>query len=205
LLTFWFFCLGQKQKNQNVFFCVAGNKNLPDALLPLTSCQSISLFVMTSRASLPLIQALRTTARRLATEAPYQWGHMGSCNCGHLAQTITRLTKAEIHTQAMQRYGDWERQLVDYCPTSGLPFDQTIDEMMALGFSREDLTNLEKLGDLAILAAIPFERRNTLRHNQRDDVVLYLRTWADLLEQRLLAALPLPGLPEVVGADAVLV
>jgi hypothetical protein len=30
-------------------------------------------------------------------------------------------------------------------------------------------------------------------------VVLYLRTWADLLEQRLLATLPLPAL-----ADAVL-
>ena len=142
---------------------------------------------MTSRVSLPLIQALRDTAHRLATEAPYQWGHMGSCNCGHLAQTITCLTKTEIHTQALQRYGDWERQLVDYCPTSGLPFDQTIDEMLALGFSREDLTALEKLSDLAILAAIPFERRNTLRHNQRDDVVLYLYTWADLLAQRLAA------------------
>jgi hypothetical protein len=157
---------------------------------------------MTSRASLPLIQALRDTARRLATEAPYQWGHMGSCNCGHLAQTITHLTKAEIHTQAMQRYGDWERQLVDYCPTSGLPFDQTIDEMIALGFSREDLTNLEKLGDHTVRAAIAFERRNALRHNQRDDVVLYLRTWADVLEQRLLATIPLPALPEAVTADA---
>ena len=172
------------------------------SLLSLTSCQSISSFIMTSRASLPLIQALRDTARRLATEAPYQWGHMGSCNCGHLAQTITHLTKAEIHTQAMQRYGDWERQLVDYCPTSGLPFDQTIDEMIALGFSREDLTNLEKLGDHTVRAAIAFERRNALRHNQRDDVVLYLRTWADVLEQRLLATIPLPALPEAVTADA---
>ena len=63
--------------------------------------------------TLPVIQALRNTAHRLAT-APYQWGHMGSCNCGHLAQTITRLTKAEIHARAMQRYGDWERQSIDY-------------------------------------------------------------------------------------------
>ncbi|TVT43042.1 hypothetical protein FNT36_02820 [Hymenobacter setariae] len=151
---------------------------------------------MTSRVSLPLIQALRDTARRLAAEAPYQWGHMGSCNCGHLAQTVTSLTKAEIHTQALQRYGDWERQLIDYCPTSGLPFDQTIDEMLALGFSRQDLTHLEKISDPAVRLAIPFERRNALRHNQRDDVVLYLRTWADLLEQRLLDTLPLPEVAE---------
>ena len=149
---------------------------------------------MTSRISLPLIAALRATAARLTQEAPYQWGHMGSCNCGHLAQTITTLSKAEIHAQALQRHGDWERQLVDYCPTSGLPFDQTIDEMLALGFSRQDLTNLEKLGDPAVRQALPFERRNALRHNQRDDVVLYLRTWANLLEQRLLAAVPLPTL-----------
>ena len=160
--------------------------------------------------TLPVIQALRDTAQRLATQAPYQWGHMGSCNCGHLAQTITHLTKAEIHARAMQRYGDWERQIIDYCPTSGLPIDQTIDEMLALGFSRTDLTHLERISDPGIRAAIPFERRDALRHNQRDDVVLYLRTWADLLERDLLAGIelpdfdtapvPVPTLAEGVGA-----
>ncbi len=143
--------------------------------------------------TLPVIQALRDTAQRLATQAPYQWGHMGSCNCGHLAQTVTRLTKAEIHARAMQRYGDWERQIIDYCPTSGLPIDQTIDEMLALGFSRADLTHLERISDPVIRAAIPFERRDALRHNQRDDVVRYLRTWADLLECDLLAGITLPS------------
>ena len=130
----------------------------------------------------PVIQALRDTAQRLNTQAPYQWGHMGSCNCGHLAQTVTQLTKAEIHARAMQRYGDWERQIIDYCPTSGLPIDHTIDEMLTLGFNRSDLTHLERLSDPAIRANIPFERRDVLRHNQRDDVVLYLHTWADMLE-----------------------
>ena len=142
--------------------------------------------------TLPVILALRDTAQRLISQAPYQWGHMGSCNCGHLAQTVTRLTKAEIHERAMQRYGDWERQLIDYCPTSGLPIDQTIDEMLALGFTRPDLTHLERISDPTIRAAIPFERRDALRHNQRDDVVLYLRTWADLLERDLLAGITLP-------------
>jgi len=147
-----------------------------------------------ANSTLPVIQALRNTAQRLATQAPYQWGHMGSCNCGHLAQTITNLTKGEIHARAMQRYGDWERQLIDYCPTSGLPIDTTIDEMLALGFTRTDLTHLERLSDPTIRAAIPFERRDALRHNQRDDVVLYLRTWATLLENQLLAGIQLPEL-----------
>lgn len=144
--------------------------------------------------TLSVIQALRDTAHRLAAQAPYQWGHMGSCNCGHLAQTITKLTKGELHARAMQRYGDWERQLIDYCPTSGLPIDATIDEMLALGFSRQDLTHLERLADPLILGAIPFERRNAMRHNQRDDVVLYLQTWATLLENELLASIQLPTL-----------
>ncbi len=134
----------------------------------------------------PVIQALRDTAQRLNAQAPYQWGHMGSCNCGHLAQTITQLTKSEIHARAMQRYGDWERQIIDYCPTSGLPIDHTIDEMLALGFNRSDLTHLERLSDPAILAIMPFERRDALRHNQRGDVVLYLHTWATLLEDEQL-------------------
>lgn len=144
-----------------------------------------------AQVSISIILALRNTARRLSRQEAYEWGHMGSCNCGHLAQTVTRLTKAEIHAQAMQRYGDWERQLVDYCPTSGLPIDQTIDEMLAYGFSRRDLTHLEKLSDPAILAAIPFEQRQTLRHNRRDDVVLYLLTWADLLEYQLSESSPI--------------
>ncbi|SNC61853.1 hypothetical protein SAMN06265337_0552 [Hymenobacter gelipurpurascens] len=147
-----------------------------------------------AKSTLSVIQALRDTAQRLATQAPYQWGHMGSCNCGHLAQTVTKLSKGEIHARAMQRYGDWERQITDYCPTSGLPIDETIDEMLALGFTRQDLTHLERLADPTIRAAIHFERRNALRHNQRDDVVLYLRTWANLLEGRLLADIQLPDL-----------
>ena len=142
--------------------------------------------------SLPVIEALRSTARRLSTQAPYQWGHMGSCNCGHLAQTITRLTKADIHARALERYGDWNQQLHDYCPSSGLPIDDVIDEMLAAGFTRTDLAHLERLSAPEIRAAIPSERRQTLRHNYRDDVVLYLRTWAQLLEQQLVANLPVP-------------
>ncbi|TYZ06623.1 hypothetical protein FY528_17285 [Hymenobacter lutimineralis] len=147
-----------------------------------------------AKSNLAVLEALRTTAHRLQTQAPYQWGHMGSCNCGHLAQTITRLSKAEIHARALQRYGDWDQQLQDYCPTSGLPFDETIDEMLALGFTRSDLAHLERLSDPKIRAAIPFERRNALRHNNREDVVLYLNTWAALLEDEWAAQQPLPSL-----------
>ena len=60
-----------------------------------------------------LIEAIRNTARSLEKSEKYQWGHMGSCNCGHLAQELTRLNASEIHQRAMQKYGDWNEQLND--------------------------------------------------------------------------------------------
>ena len=137
-----------------------------------------------ARASLPLIQALRKTARLLEKSTLYQWGHMGCCNCGFLAQTVTKRTKAEIHAEALKRYGDWAQQTAEYCPQSGLPIDHIISEMLALGFTTADLAHLEKLSDKTVLEALPPKRR-FLRYNKKDDVVLYMLTWASLLEQEL--------------------
>jgi len=36
-----------------------------------------------------LIEALRTTAKRLSDGATYAWGNHGACNCGNLLQVIT--------------------------------------------------------------------------------------------------------------------
>lgn len=133
-----------------------------------------------------LIQALRRTAQKLAIGNPYQWGHMGSCNCGNLAQELTQLTKAQIHEFAMQGRGDWREQVEEFCPTSGLPMDLLISDMLNHGLTTSDLQNLERLNDKKVLARIPLERRDKMRHNYRDDVVLYLNEWANLLEEELL-------------------
>ncbi|MEZ0540732.1 hypothetical protein [Fibrella arboris] len=139
-----------------------------------------------------LIDALRRTARNVAQGAPYQWGHMGSCNCGNLAQELTRMTKDQIHQYAMQRYGDWNEQVADYCDTSQLPFDVIINQMLQAGLSLEDLRHLEKLDDRDVLRRFPIEQR-FLKHNRRDDVVTYLHEWANLLEERLLNRIKLPA------------
>jgi hypothetical protein len=144
-----------------------------------------------ARPNLELIQALRRTARNLQQGVPYQWGHMGGCNCGNLAQELTRLTKGQIHAYAMQRYGDWNEQVDDYCPTSALPIDLVINEMLNAGLMLEDLKHLEKLDDRAVLQRLPLEKRH-LRHNVRDDVVTYMTEWANLLEEQLLEKIKLP-------------
>jgi hypothetical protein len=145
-----------------------------------------------ARPTIPLIQALRITVDRLRGDTTYQWGHMGECNCGHLAQTITRLGKREIHASAMERTGDWEQQAHDYCPTSGQRIDDIITAMLDLGMALDDIGHLEKLSDAEVLARIPLDadgRARYLRRNSREDVILYMTTWADLLEERLPVAL----------------
>ena len=145
-----------------------------------------------ARPNLDLIAALRRTARKIEQGSPYQWGHMGSCNCGNLAQEITKLTKAEIHAHALANgRGDWNEQLNDYCPTSGLPMDLLINEMIEAGLDSDDLKHLERLSDRRILSRLP-ENKHHLRHNFRDDVVLYITEWADMLEEQLLSTIKLP-------------
>lgn len=132
-----------------------------------------------------LINVLRATAKKLEASDLYQWGHMGACNCGFLAQEITHLTKSEIHQKAMLGSGDWSEQLNDYCPTSGLPMDTLITELLNFGFDADDLRHLEKLSDGRVLRILPPEQRN-LRYNLKQDAVTYLKAWAVLLEEEFI-------------------
>ena len=143
------------------------------------------------KASIHLIEALRSTSKNLRRSNDYQWGHMGSCNCGHLAQEITRLSKSEIHSRAMNKYGDWNEQLNDYCPTSGLLMDDLITQMLDFGLDTDDLKHLEKLSDPNVLKQLPKEN-GRLHHNMKNDVITYINQWADLLEKELLEKIKLP-------------
>ncbi|HLL93760.1 MAG TPA: hypothetical protein VK404_02190 [Spirosoma sp.] len=149
-----------------------------------------------ARPNLELINALRRTAQKLKNGAPYQWGHMGGCNCGNLAQELTKLNRDQIHRYAMQRYGDWNEQVDDYCSTSQMPIDLVINEMLNAGLMLEDLKHLEKLNDREILVRLPLEKRH-LKHNVRDDVVTYMNCWADLLEEQILEKISISNLYEM--------
>jgi hypothetical protein len=136
-----------------------------------------------ARPNSEIIQLLRKTAESIQNSTDYQWGHMGACNCGHLAQNITMKSKAEIHMSAMQGIGDWNDQLNDFCPGSGLPFNQIVQEMLAIGFSVKDLMSLEYLNDKKVLELLPTGIH--LVKNKREDVMTYLLTWADMLEEEM--------------------
>ena len=143
-----------------------------------------------ARPSRKLIDALRKTIIMLRNSQRYAWGHMGHCNCGFLAQTITELSPKEIHQMALSSRGnDWAERAIDYCPDSGYPIDHIIAQMLELGLSQEDIVSLEKLNDGRVLERLP-EGQKYLRRNHKEDVLLYFETWADLLEEKLQSKLP---------------
>lgn len=144
-----------------------------------------------------LIQALRNAARKLQNSQNYQWGHMGSCNCGYLVQEITKLSKADIHEYAMRtRGGDWSEQALDFCPTSGYLMDQVISYMLEAGMDLVDFKHLERLSDKEVLMRLPVEERN-LRHNFKEDVVKYMYTWAAMLEEKVVSEISLSDIQTV--------
>ncbi|MCO4293262.1 hypothetical protein NF867_10335 [Solitalea sp. MAHUQ-68] len=142
---------------------------------------------------LKLIIALREVADDIAANPKYQWGHMGSCNCGFLAQKLTGFTSNEIHKNAMARAGDWSEQLNGYCPSSGYPIDNLIFDLLQAGLSIEDLAHLERLSDLDVLRRIN-ESYKPLNFNNSWHVSLYMKAWADKLEDNILSRVKVQSL-----------
>jgi hypothetical protein len=143
-------------------------------------------------ASRRLVDALRRTVSRLEGGATFQWAHMGHCNCGHLAQSLTNLSPDEIHRRAIERAGDWTTQALEIgdqetCPTTGLPMDEVFRTMLGAGLTPRDLADLESLASPIVLATLPIGARQ-LDKRRRQDVIRYLAAWADLLEAQLALA-----------------
>ena len=86
------------------------------------------------------------------------------------------------------------------CETTGAPLADVIRQMLAAGLALEDVAHLERLSDPRVLARVPCEPFNMTR-NRRQDVVVYLQTWADLLEEGLERTAP-EAAPLVAAAGA---
>ncbi len=155
-----------------------------------------------AKANIQLIQALRNTAKNLEDSDQYQWGHMGSCNCGFLAQEISNLSKEQIHSGAMQKYGDWNDQLNDYCPTSGMLMDDLISQMLSVGLDTDDLKHLEKLSDTKVLRRLPASDRH-LSQNKKTDVIKYMKAWIDLMEEQLTNSIDVPQPKSIYSSELV--
>lgn len=144
-----------------------------------------------ARANFKLINAIKKAANKIENGTDYQWGHMGGCNCGHLAQELTPYSKREIHEYAMRKSGDWTDQVQDYCSTSQMPMDEIIASMMESGLERKDMIELERLKNHEVRLFMG-KRGINLSHNKKQDVVDYMKAWAEMLEMKLIENIHLP-------------
>ncbi len=131
-----------------------------------------------------LIDALRTTAQRLAEGAHYEWGHMGRCNCGHLVQTVTSMTDHALVEAANYHLDEWSEHAKDYCAGTGHSVDTLFLTLQEMGFAYQDVIHLENLSDQRVLQRLG-ETPRYLRRNCVDDVMLYMNTLAAMLEEDL--------------------
>ena len=140
-----------------------------------------------AKPSIELIGALRETARRLRDGAHYSWGHHGACNCGNLLQVITSMTEGEILRYAQMGTGEWTELSEEYCTDSNAPLITIFSQLEQAGLTPVDVHHIEYLTDRAVLRELPGGFR-WLKRNVREDVILYFETFANLLEEQLIAS-----------------
>lgn len=133
-----------------------------------------------------LVEALQHTALRLREGVAYAWGNHGACNCGNLLQVVTHFSKQEILRYAHSGIGEWTELAVDYCGVTGAPVDMMISALQDIGLTTTDIHNIEYLEDREVLNHLSGGFR-WLKRNQREDVIVYMETFAALLQQKLLA------------------
>lgn len=141
--------------------------------------------------NLTLIGALRQAAQNLRRGAPYAWGHHGSCNCGHLLQVVTNLSKEEILRYAQTGLGEWTEIAEEACSLTDAPASLMIAKLEAMGLTPSDIHQLEYLNNKEVLNRLPGGFR-WLQKNLREDAIIYFETYAQLLEDRLLEKIPIP-------------
>ncbi len=131
-----------------------------------------------------LVEALRNTANRLRNGADYAWGNHGTCNCGNLLQSVTKLSKGEILRYAQSGPGEWTELAEEYCGETNAPVSMLIHSLEKIGLTPTDIHNIE-YEDREVLNALPGGFR-WLKRNVREDVIIYFETFASLLEEKLL-------------------
>ena len=138
-------------------------------------------------------EALREAARRIEVgEVRYDWSRMYSCNCGVLAQVVSKATVREVRRQTRSGakpffgvWNDWQKPGFALCPISKIPVGTIFHDLLSVGFSPADVGNLEICADPAVRARVRAEGDGDFfDYAEPHAVVLYMRAWADLLDEQ---------------------
>lgn len=80
--------------------------------------------------------------------------------------------------------GAWEPENIGACNATGAPLDVVFDRLVAIGLDDDDIRGLERLSDPAVRRRLGTNTQD-YPHYKRENVIAYLRAWADLLEAEL--------------------
>ncbi|MFC4262956.1 hypothetical protein ACFOWM_08715 [Ferruginibacter yonginensis] len=141
-----------------------------------------------AKATVALIEALRTTAKNLSNGAYHSWGHHGACNCGNLVQSVTSFTKEEILRYAHTGVGEWTELAQEFCPVTNAPLTLIFKRLEEIGLTPTDIHHIEYLSDRAVLNQLPGGFR-WLKRNKKEDAIVYFETFANVLEEQLIAGI----------------
>ncbi len=78
---------------------------------------------------------------------------------------------------------EWSEHATDYCSKSGCKVDDIFQAVEKLGMTHHDIIRLENLSDRKVLENLEGGYR-PLQKNQKDDVISYMESYADLLERK---------------------
>ena len=138
-----------------------------------------------ARPTYQLIEKLREAADKLESGAVYNWGNATKCNCAHLVQCLEPDAAKEAFVSIRHNgLDEWSEYANDYCVVSGAPADALLDTLYNCGLSNDDIHQLEYLSNPEVLKALPGGFQY-LEHGKREHVMLYMRAWASVLEEKI--------------------
>ena len=87
--------------------------------------------------------------------------------------------------------GEWTELAEDYCGITDAPVSLLLIKLQQLGLTPTDIHNIEYLEDKEVLMHLPGGFR-WLSRNKREDVIMYMETFAELLEEKLVKQIEIP-------------
>ncbi len=138
-------------------------------------------------------EALRKAAKRIK-HRPYDfdWFITERCNCGILAQVVLGLTESELtKTLGSDNCGTWrimalrtaEYQSYWGCPSTGLGMVKVFTALYDMGFTREELNDLEHLVNKRYCDDDIRPDDAFRNYTYPKSVAAYMNNWAQALEK----------------------
>lgn len=146
------------------------------------------------------IEALQKTIYNLENNVyEYNWTDFDACNCGVVARTImdgTYSSEAGFHNSQTIDTRLTAFACEAFCMTTGLPLPRVFQELKDVGFTHQDILELENLGNHVILKKLgwrSFESFgrfywvvcNDAQRNNKNDLITYLKAWIEILLEQM--------------------